>query len=99
MDPVFNLVARDRYIGWTADDRRKRLVHVLDANVLGAIPPYNTLLGGKLVASLVATTEVRDVFADKYSGVRGPISGKVKPAVLAMVTTASALGQCRKDPR
>lgn len=92
-DPVFNLVARDRHIGWTAEDRRKSLVHVLDANVLGAMPPYNALLGGKLIASLVGTKEVRDAFAEKYSGVRGVISGKVKPALLVMVTTASALGR------
>jgi len=31
----------------------KRLVNVMDAYVLGAVPPYNMLLGGKLVASLV----------------------------------------------
>jgi hypothetical protein len=28
-DPVFNLIARDRHVGWTADDRRQRLAHVL----------------------------------------------------------------------
>jgi Domain of unknown function (DUF4338) len=92
-DPVFNLAARDRYIGWAADDRRKRLAHMLDANVLGAVPPYNALLGGKLIAALVGTKEVRDAFAEKYSGVRGVISGEVKPATLVMVTTASALGR------
>ena len=43
-DPVFNLAVRDKYIGWTAADRRKRLAHVLDAYVLGALPPYNALL-------------------------------------------------------
>jgi len=92
-DPVFNLAARDKHIGWTADDRRKRLAHVFDAYVLGALPPYSFLLGGKLVASLVGTREIRDAFARKYSGVRGLISGEVKPAALAMVTTSSALGR------
>jgi hypothetical protein len=92
-DPVFNLAVRDQYIGWSADDRRKRLVHVLDAYVLGALPPYNMLLGGKLVAALVGTREIRDTFAQKYSGARGLISGEVKPAALALVTTSSALGR------
>jgi len=92
-DPVFNLTARDRDIGWTVDDRRLRLAHVLDANVLGALPPYNALLGGKLVAALVATREVRDAYAQKYTGVRGVISGEVKSASLVMITTASALGR------
>jgi hypothetical protein len=92
-DPVFNLAVRDEHIGWTAEDRRKRLVHVLDAYVLGAVPPYNMLLGGKLVAALVGTREVRDTFAARYSGARGLISGEVKPAALVMVTTSSALGR------
>jgi hypothetical protein len=92
-DPVFNLAVRDEHIGWTADDRRKRLVHVLDAYVLGALPPYNMLLGGKLVAALVGTREIRDTFASRYSGARGLISGEVKPAALVMVTTSSALGR------
>jgi hypothetical protein len=92
-DPVFNLAVRDKLIGWAADERRKRLVHVLDAYVLGALPPYNVLLGGKLVAALVGTQEVRDTFAQKYSGVRGLISGEIKPAALVMVTTSSALGR------
>ncbi len=92
-DPVFNLAVRDKYIGWTAADRRKRLVHVLDAYVLGALPPYNALLGGKLVAALVGTQEIRSAFAEKYRGARGVISGEVKPATLVMVTTSSALGR------
>lgn len=92
-DPVFNLAVRDKHIGWDVDGRRKRLTHVLGAYVLGALPPYNMLLGGKFVATLVGTREVRDAFAEKYSGVRGVISGEVKPAALVMVTTSSALGR------
>lgn len=92
-DPVFNLAVRDKYIGWDVEDRRKRLAHMMDAYVLGALPPYNALLGGKLVAALVGTQEVRDAFTAKYGGVRGLISGEVKPATLVMVTTSSALGR------
>jgi hypothetical protein len=32
-DPVFNLKVRDELIGWSADDRRKRLVNVLDSHI------------------------------------------------------------------
>jgi len=61
--------------------------------VLGAVPPYNMLLGGKLVACLLRTKEVRDDFARKYGGSRGIISGKKKQAQLVMITTISALGK------
>ena len=46
-DPVFNLQARDTWIGWDVQDRRERLVNVMDAHVVGAVPPYSSLLGGK----------------------------------------------------
>ncbi len=91
-DPVFNLRVRDQLIGWNAEDRKERLVNMMDAYVLGSLPPYNFLLGGKLVASLVRSKEVRRAFLKKYSGKTGIISQKVKKADLAMVTTSSALG-------
>ena len=92
-DPVYNLRVRDDLIGWTVKDRSKRLVNVLDAYVLGAVPPYNMILGGKLVACLVRTKEVRDDFARKYGNTRGIISGKKKRAQLALITTSSSLGR------
>ncbi len=92
-DPVFNLKARDGTIGWNADDRRHRLTNVMDAFVLGAVPPYSTLLGGKLVACLVRTKEVRDAFASKYYRRQGIIEGTKKHPRLVAVTTCSALGR------
>lgn len=92
-DPVFNLRVRDRYIGWTSDDRKKRLVGMLDAFVLGSLPPYNRLLGGKLVASLIRSIEVRDTFRQRYHTTKGIISQKRKHAELVAVTTTSALGR------
>lgn len=92
-DPVFNLKARDDLIGWNSKDRAKRLVNIMDAYVLGAIPPYNQLLGGKLVSCLIRTRDVRDDFAEKYADTRGIISKKRKKAQLVMVTTSSSLGR------
>ncbi len=92
-DPVFNLKARDEEIGWTGKDRGKRLVDTLDAYVLGAVPPYNKLLGGKLVASLVRTQEVVNAFRARYNKTRGIISRKAKKAQLVAVTTTSSLGR------
>jgi len=92
-DPVFNLGARDRYIGWSGADRVERLVNVMDAYVLGAIPPYNALLGGKLIACLVRTIEVYNAFRERYSEQVGVISGQTKPAHLLAVTTSSSMGR------
>jgi hypothetical protein len=92
-DPVFNLKARDDLIGWTVRERSKRLVNVLDAYVLGAVPPYNMILGGKLVSCLVRSREVRDDFATRYGKARGIISKKRKGAQLVVITTSSSLGR------
>lgn len=92
-DPVFNLRVRDEWIGWTVEDRRERLVDVLDAYVLGALPPYNMLLGGKLLATLIRTRELVDAFRARYSKTQGIISGKKKRPELCLVTTTSALGK------
>lgn len=92
-DPVFNLKVRDGLIGWTVAQRKKRLVNVMEAYVLGAIPPYSSLLCGKMIACLIRTKEVRDYFSGKYDTTRGVISRRRKHARLAMVMTTSALGR------
>jgi hypothetical protein len=92
-DPVFNLKARDDLVGWSAKDRGNRLVNALDAYVLGAIPPYSLILGGKLVSCLIRSREVKDDFKRRYGNTRGLISKKKKGAQLAMVTTSSSLGR------
>jgi hypothetical protein len=92
-DAVFNLRARDQFIGWDHKRREQALVHLMDAYVLGAIPPYNAILGGKLVASLVRTQEVVSAFNKKYRNSVGLISKRKKNPRLAAVTTTSALGR------
>ncbi|MEX3999791.1 Druantia anti-phage system protein DruA [Paraburkholderia sp. EG285A] len=92
-DPVFNLSARDNHIGWDGAARTERLVNVMDAYVLGALPPYNTLLGGKLVACLIRSREIYDDFASVYGDSCGIISGKKKKARLLAVTTSSSMGR------
>jgi hypothetical protein len=92
-DPVFNLSVRDKLIGWDTDDRGDRLVNVMDAYVLGAVAPYNTLLAGKLVACLVRTRDIYNDFQQTYGDTAGIISGKEKKARLLAVMTSSSLGR------
>ena len=92
-DPVFNLSARDNWIGWTHEDRSNRLVHVMDAYVVGAVPPYSQMIGGKLVAALMASEEVKRAYERKYLGREAVISKKSKRARLVLLTTTSALGR------
>ncbi|WP_162255950.1 Druantia anti-phage system protein DruA [Leifsonia sp. Root227] len=92
-DPVFSLGARDREVGWTSEQRAERLSHVMEAFVLGAVAPYNELLGGKLIASLLSAAEVQNAFDAKYAHRTTLIAQRDPDARLAMITTNSALGR------
>jgi Domain of unknown function (DUF4338) len=92
-DPVFNMGVRDRWIGWSADDRKARLHHVMDAFIVGAVPPYAQLLCGKLVAMLIASDEVRRAFSRRYGARQSLISQRPLDGRLVLVTTTSALGR------
>ncbi|EOA9034947.1 Druantia anti-phage system protein DruA [Vibrio harveyi] len=92
-DPVFNMKARDEIIGWDRHSREEKLVSVLDAFALGALPPYNQLLGGKLVASLLMSKDIQKEFSKRYGKSCGIISGVKKRPKLALITTTSVLGR------
>ena len=92
-DPVFNLSVRDKLIDWNARARRERLVNIMDAYVLGALPPYNALLGGKMVACLIRSRDIYDDFAKAYGKTTGIISQQEKKARLLAVTTSSSMGR------
>lgn len=92
-DPVYSIRARDEWIRWNAANKAARLYHVMDAYVLGAVPPYSTLLGGKLVALAAASDEVREAFRARYSGRRAILSGRKREPHLVLLTTTSALGR------
>ena len=92
-DPVFNLSVRDNLIGWNAKQRGSRLVNIMDAYVLGAVPPYNMLLGGKVVAALLRTRDIYDDFKKAYGDAKGIISKRKKKARLLVITTSSSMGR------
>jgi len=92
-DPVYNLRVRDQWIGWDVPEKNERLYHVMDAYVLGAVPPYSYLLGGKLVALLTASDGVRDMFRERYTRQPSVIRKVVREPHLVLLTTTSALGR------
>lgn len=71
---------------------------VADVSVCGAVTPYNNLLGGKLVALLMASQEVRDAYRARYTDQVSIISSQMagraiyRPAELKVLTTTSLYG-------
>ncbi len=92
-DPVFNLSVRDNLIDWDVTARAERLVNIMDAYVLGALPPYNALLAGKMVACLVRSRDIYNDFSKAYGNTTGIISHQEKRARLLAVTTSSSMGR------
>lgn len=92
-DPVFNLRTRDSWIGWNVRMREQMLAHVMDAFVLGAVPPYNQLLGAKFVGLLAASDFIRETVRRRYGTARSIILRRKFDGRLAMVTATSALGR------
>jgi hypothetical protein len=92
-DPVYALRARDDWIGWESEAKRNNLYHVMDAYVLGAVPPYAGLLCGKLVAMLALSNEVRRAFRRRYLNRTSRIRRKRRSPHLVLLTTTSALGR------
>jgi hypothetical protein len=66
---------------------------MMDAYVLGAVPPYASLLGGKLVGALIGSREIQQDFKNRYGDKAGIISERMKSPRLVLVTTTSALGR------
>ena len=92
-DPVFSLKDRDQWVGWDQKGRRERLHHVVDAYVLGAVPPYSFLLCGKLIALLTMSDDVQETFRRKYEKSTSLIQGRKLLGRIALITTISALGR------
>ncbi len=80
-DAMWNIGVRDRWIGWSPEAKHARLRYVVDAFVLGAVPPYASLLCGKFVAMASCCTETRRAWAD------------AKGLPYALLTTTSAFGR------
>lgn len=51
---------------------------MMNIQVCGAIPPYNHILGGKLVAMALTGPEVIDSYRDKYEGYTSKIASAMK---------------------
>ena len=68
---------------------------MMELNVCGAIPPYNEILGGKLVALLAVSPQIVHDYRERYANKSSEIASRLKgepvcrPADLAFVGTTS----------
>lgn len=82
--------------------RRTKAAHVgidmLDITVCGSVPPYNHILGGKLVSLLLTSPEVRAAYEQRYgdrpSVIASSMAGRAvhRPPRLVLLGTTSLYG-------
>jgi hypothetical protein len=63
---IIHIPERDQWIGWDTATRTNNIIYTMDAYVVGALPPYNHLLGGKLISYILASKEVRQLYKKRY---------------------------------
>ncbi len=90
--PIIHIPERDDYIGWDKKTRTNNLIYAMDAYVIGALPPYNYLLGGKLISYILTSKEIRTVYKNKYKN-QITIINKRKAYDLACLFTTGLYGK------
>ncbi len=93
MSPLLGMDARDRYLGVTKANRTLVVNLGLNGYRVGALPPYNELLGGKLAAMALASREVREVYEGRYRNKITLMEKRVLPSRLLYVYTTGAYGR------
>ena len=85
---IIHIPDRDKWIGWETKTRTNRIIFMMDSYVLGALPPYNHLLGGKLISYILASNEVRLILKNKYKSMRTLIKKRKASDFVLLMTTS-----------
>jgi hypothetical protein len=91
--PILSWSVRDNYLGIPHATKDYWVNQSLSAQRLGALPPYNNVLGGKLVAYLMTSDVVRNKFKQKYSDIKTILKNRKLPPRLLFITTTGAFGK------
>lgn len=85
---IIHIPERDQWIAWDTKTRSSQIIFMMDAYVVGAIPPYNYLLGGKLISYILASNELRSIYKNKYANVKTIIKNRTASELVLLVTSS-----------
>ena len=91
--PILRMSVRDKYLNIPKDELDYVINKSMQAQRLGALPPYNQLLGGKMTALALTSNELRTQYYKKYKGVKTILEERVIEPHLLFLTTTSAFGK------
>ena len=91
--PILRLTARDEFLNIPRDSLDYWVNMSMSAQRVGALPPYNELIGGKMVALAMTSNEIRKRYSEKYRGRITLMSKRELRPDLLFITTTSAFGK------
>jgi hypothetical protein len=91
--PILKMSVRDKALEIPKDELDIWVNKSMNAQRVGALPPYNELLGGKMVALTLASNEIRDAYKRKYESYTTIIKCRQLEPGLLFITTTSAFGK------
>src|SRR3989337_1029440 len=91
--PVLKMSVRDNALGIPNKELDIWVNRSMNAQRVGALPPYNELLGGKMVALSLTSNEIRETYKKKYKNYISVLKGRKLKADLLFITTTSAFGR------
>ena len=91
--PPLRMEPRDDYLKLEKERLDFWVNQSMSAHRIGALPPYNFLLGAKMVALTTSCKEVRQIYERKYRSAKTVLKNRSLPSKLLFVTTTSAYGR------
>lgn len=91
--PILKMAVRDRYLNIPKEDLDIWINRSMQAQRLGALPPYNQLLGGKMTALSLTSNDIVDTYKKKYENFVTILKNRVLNSDILFITTTSAFGR------
>lgn len=91
--PILKQAVRDKSLAIPKDELDYWVNRSMYAQRIGALPPYNELIGGKMVALSLVSNEIRAAYREKYQDRETIMEGRQIEPELLFITTTSAFGK------
>lgn len=91
--PPLRMSIRDKYLGLDKNNVDYWINMSLYGQRIGALPPYNELLGGKFVSMCLTCNEIREAYKKKYFKNATLLKKRKIPSQLLFISTTSAFGR------
>ncbi len=91
--PILKMEVRDKYLEIPTEKLDLWVNQSMHAQRVGALPPYNEILGGKMVALALTSDEIREAYKKKYNSSKTILKERHIPSDLLFITTTSAYGK------